>query len=252
MQQSENLNELAAALAAAQGKFEAIERNREVEVKKDGKSLYKFSYTTLDAIVDVVRGPLSENGLSYIQGVEGSQNGSVVETMLLHASGQWIRTITPVHVGGSSDRAQAFGSGVTYAKRYGLTAILGIVSDDDDDGNQADGNTIIKVEKPKSNRSVDDPNWTGPLGKSALKQKVSDIGSEIDNYQDADTLIGMLQDNAPIINQCARDLPEWWYHKKTGNPGGLKHVIHTAGRQLNVKVQPIIDAAETSAAPGKE
>ena len=141
MNRSEQINELAAALAKAQGAFPAIEKNREVTVRSE-KGSYKFWYATLDNIVDGIRKPLSENGLSYVQAIIQSDREMLCETMLMHASGQFITTQLPVKYADQKNNAQALGSAITYAKRYALTAMLGIVADEDDDGNAADGNQI--------------------------------------------------------------------------------------------------------------
>lgn len=138
MRMSDSINELATALAKAQGQFTNPERNREVEVRPRESAAYKFRYATFDAILDVVRKPLSENGLALVQGVATTDAGLVLTTKLLHATGQWIESDTPVFYTG--DKAQAFGSGVSYAKRYAVAALLGITADEDDDGNNASGN----------------------------------------------------------------------------------------------------------------
>lgn len=242
MQQSETLGELAAALAVAQGAFPSIERNREVEVKMKSGGKYSFCYATLDNIIGSVRKPLADNGLSYVQGINGSENGTVVETMLMHKSGQWIKTVIPVHANATQDnKSQALGSGITYAKRYALTALLGIVAEDDDDGNASDGNEAQtrKMDRP-SNRSADDPKWRGPLGKSKLKADLTSFCSDIQDVEDGAQLIGMLTSNSSILEQCAADLPSWWVHDN----GGVKVAITARAEQLKIKVVKYLDEFE--------
>ena len=190
-------------------------------------------------------------GIAWAQGVNGSENGTVVETLIMHKSGQWFKTVTPVRIGSGDNAAQALGSGISYAKRYGLTAALGVVTEDDDDGNGADGNevTVKDTGRPKSNRSADDPNWTGPLAKSALKEKVRALAADVDNCIDDSMLIALLDSSRAIVNQCARDMPDWWMHKNGGNVGGLKQAIHLAGQQLKVDVAKRLADAESSKAP---
>lgn len=150
MNRSDNINDLAAALAKAQGAFKNPSRNREVTVRmkaEKGGGSYKFSYATFDEIINCVRKPLADNGLSFSQGL----NGQAVVTMLMHASGQWLSTELPVKIGGGDNAAQAMGSGITYAKRYALTAMLGIASEEDDDGNAADGHVIDQSRDRYSN-----------------------------------------------------------------------------------------------------
>lgn len=242
MQTSPEVGDLAAALAVAQGAFPTIERNREVEVKMKSGGKYSFCYATLDNIICSVRKPLTDNGLSYVQGINGSENGSVVETLLMHKSGQWIKTVIPVHANSSQDnKSQALGSGITYAKRYALTAILGIVAEDDDDGNASDGNeaTTRKMDKP-SNRSADDPKWRGPLGKSKLKGDLTSFCSDIQDVEDGAQLVALIVSQGAILEQCAADLPDWWVHAN----GGVKVAISTRAEQLKIKVTKYLDEFE--------
>lgn len=147
---SESICDLAGALAKAQGQFSNPERNREVEVRTKTGGSYKFRYATLDNILAMARKPLSENGLCVVQTVTGHKGELYLETTLMHASGQWIRTMLPISVEGGGN--QALGGAITYAKRYAITAMLGIAADEDDDGNAADGNTIVahKERQPRN------------------------------------------------------------------------------------------------------
>lgn len=142
MRTSEAINEIAGALAKAQGAFENPAKDREVTVrpKDQSKQPYKFKYATFTAVVDAVRKPLSDNGLSFVQITSGDEHGHLITTRLMHSSGQWMEFDTPVFVDQSG--AQAFGSGVTYAKRYALSTMLGITADEDDDANTAEGNEV--------------------------------------------------------------------------------------------------------------
>lgn len=144
MQRSEQINELAAALAKAQGAFTNPSKNRTVRVNTKSGGSYDFAYATFDAIVEAARKPLSDNGLAFTQTVESGDGRAVLVTTLLHSSGQWLASSTPLMTEGSGN--QAFGSAMTYQKRYQLTAMLGISADEDDDGNAADGNTAVKKE----------------------------------------------------------------------------------------------------------
>lgn len=135
--QSEQINEIAAALAKAQSQIKPPPRNREVTVKtKDGRS-YSFAYTTLDELIEAVRAPLTAAGLWFVQTLANGDGKYKLRTMLVHSSGQWIASETPILAGSASN--QEFGSALTYMKRYALAAILGVASDEDDDGNAAEG-----------------------------------------------------------------------------------------------------------------
>ena len=128
---SSEIGELAKALATAQGEMTAA--------SKDATNPhFKSRYATLASVWDAIRGPLSRNGLSVSQVLETPETGPgvIVRTLLIHASGQWIgsRYVMPI-----ADKLtpQAMGSAITYARRYALSAIVGIAPDDDDDGNAA-------------------------------------------------------------------------------------------------------------------
>lgn len=136
-------DKIAAALAKAAAGIHNPTKNREVTVRSD-KGNYKFKYATFDAILDAIRAPLTENGLWFVQTLEDNR----MVTTLYHSSGQTIASRIPFVAGGNGP--QAMGSALTYAKRYGLCALLGIAADEDDDANAAEGNSIEKSEPRKA------------------------------------------------------------------------------------------------------
>jgi hypothetical protein len=123
MKTSEQISELAAALAAAQGMMENAVMNRV-------NPHFKSKYADLAAIFDAARKPLSANGLAIVQTI----GDGVLHTRLLHTSGQWIASEHPLPMSG---RPQEIGSALTYARRYSLSALIGIAADEDDDANVA-------------------------------------------------------------------------------------------------------------------
>lgn len=127
--QSEQINELAAALAKAQGEFTPA-------IKDSANPFYKSKYANLCSINKACQEPLSKNGLSITQStVKDASNQWVLITKLLHSSGQWLASTTPIIT--SKPDIQAFGSATSYARRYALSAIVGVVTDEDDDGEAA-------------------------------------------------------------------------------------------------------------------
>lgn len=129
MERSEQLNELAAALARAQSSIDDASKSREGQARGA-----RYRYATLGDVWDACRGPLSENGLAVVQYALPSDPGMVLlATMLLHSSGQFITGVESIPIMGEAN-PQTYGSAMTYARRYGLAAMVGIVSDDDDDG----------------------------------------------------------------------------------------------------------------------
>jgi hypothetical protein len=134
------------ALAKAQGTFPEIERNRTVKVvPRSGGAGYSFKYATFSAILAAVRKPLADNGLAFTQIIShDSVGGFYVLTTTLYHGNQFIASKVPLIAEGGSN--QQFGSALTYMKRYAFAAMLGISADEDDDANEADGNTIVAMQ----------------------------------------------------------------------------------------------------------
>lgn len=129
MTQSENINELAGALAKAQGEIRGA-------VKDSTNPHFKSKYADLASVWDACRLPLSKHGLAVIQTTEPTDNGRVrVITTLAHSSGQWVRGT--LDVAPTQNTPQGMGSALTYCRRYALAAMVGVAPDDDDDGNAA-------------------------------------------------------------------------------------------------------------------
>jgi len=128
MNKSEQINELATALAKAQGQIEGASKDKT-------NPHFRSKYADLSSVVEAIQKPLSAHGLSFIQVSHDSDDCAKVETLILHASGQWI-SAGAVSVPVSKRDAQGYGSALTYARRYSLSAAFG-VAPEDDDGNAA-------------------------------------------------------------------------------------------------------------------
>ncbi len=157
MEKSETIKELAAALSKFQASVPKIDLDREVEVQTKTGGKYKFRYATFANIIDKIKKPLSENGLSYSQLV--NENGSVT-TILMHESGEWISSTLLIT---GEKTPQGIGSTITYTKRYALSSMLGVCADDDDDANIGQGNSFNFKGKEKSST-----NTSGSKGKRAI------------------------------------------------------------------------------------
>ena len=172
MRSSEHINDLAAALAKAQAAIESPPRNRTVKVSMKTGGSYEFAYATLDAIIDAVRKPLTDNGLWFTQTLANGEGGKYrLVTTLLHSSGQYVQSETPLLQTEAGN--QAFGSALTYMRRYALTAMLGVAADEDDDGNAAEGNAAPHHERrgngkqslaQRREQRVQKPNGDGDVG----------------------------------------------------------------------------------------
>lgn len=128
MDKSESLNMLAGALAKAQGQIKGA-------LKDSANPFFKSKYADLSSVVEAIRLPLSTNGLSYVQIAHDAETAAKIETLILHSSGEWL-SCGAVSVPVSKADAQGFGSAMTYARRYSLSAAFG-VAPEDDDGNAA-------------------------------------------------------------------------------------------------------------------
>lgn len=123
MEKSESIKELATALCSFQSEVEKIK-------KTEMNPFFKSAYASLANILDVIREPLTSNGLSFVQFPKGRYG---LETMLMHTSGEWISESYEMEP--SKHDPQGAGSVITYQRRYALGAILGLNIDIDDDGN---------------------------------------------------------------------------------------------------------------------
>lgn len=138
MEKSETINELASALAKAQGEMKPALMNRI-------NPFFKNKYADLQSVWDAIRSCFSKNGLSITQTVHTDEKGSYLLTGLLHSSGQWI--LSSIKLNPVKQDPQGLGSAISYARRYALSAIAGVCSDEDDDANAASGKAKIPNEK---------------------------------------------------------------------------------------------------------
>jgi hypothetical protein len=149
---------IASALALAQGEFQAIPRSKTVTVTMKSGGKYTFAYAPLEVILRACAPALAKYGLALTQSVIED----CVETTLMHGSGQTLSN--RVKIINSDGGAQAYGSALTYARRYGITLLLCVCADDDDDANAAEGNTTEVKNGGLSPK--------GDLGKNVAPDKV--------------------------------------------------------------------------------
>ena len=142
MLKSEQINELAAALAKAQGQIEGAK-------KSSSNPFFKSKYADLAECWNTCREALTANGISVIQMPEEiNENGRLnITTMLAHSSGQYISSTLTMTV--TKLDPQAIGSAITYGRRYALAAMVGLAQEDDD-GEKA-------MARPKDKKSAESP-----------------------------------------------------------------------------------------------
>lgn len=144
---------LNAALAKAQAQFQAAEKSALNPAFKDATQPAKAKgtrYADLTAVVEATRPALTANGLAVSQEPMEAEEGWVkVRTCLLHESGE--ERIATLKLPCAQKTAQAYGSALTYARRYAYSAMVGVVADEDDDGNAASGKKTTEAKAAPSN-----------------------------------------------------------------------------------------------------
>lgn len=165
MNKSESIVELSKALAEFQ---------KEVKqpLKDADNPFFKSKYVPLENVVESITDIAPKHGLSFTQWALNDENGRVgVATLLLHTSGEYIE-YDPVFMQADKQTPQGYGALITYIKRYTLSAIFGITSDQDDDGNGA------------SQQSKNQPNHSKKDEKAALIAKFKAGGGTDEQFKD--------------------------------------------------------------------
>lgn len=140
---SESISKISSALIKAQQEIK-------VAIYDATNPHFRSKYASLGSVVEACKEALNKNKIVFIQGSHSDKELPkmiCVTTRLLHESGEYIEdTIAVPYV---QDTPQALGSSLTYARRYGLSALLGIVSDEDDDGNSGSVEAPKPLDPPK-------------------------------------------------------------------------------------------------------
>jgi len=110
-----------------------------IEKKRNG---YNFKYADLSDIWEAIRKPLRDNGFSLIQLVQSEEGKNYIITKLFHMSGEVIESKTLIEF--TAKKFQDVGTALTYYRRYALSAMLGIVSDEDVDDSKSKKDDIYK------------------------------------------------------------------------------------------------------------
>jgi ERF superfamily len=149
--------------------------------KKDAINPHlKNKYATLSAIIDAVRDILAKYDLAFSQNPKNSGNMDyiTIETIIMHSSGETIKSEFSLPV--LKKDAQGVGSAITYARRYALTSILGLGTEDDDAelATKAAPKIQQKIEKP-SDEQV----------KEAMESRKKWIVKKVENGADAQDIL---------------------------------------------------------------
>ena len=167
MNTSPTIKELALALHKAQ-------KNIKAALKDSTNPHFRSKYADLSSVIDAVKQPLLDQGIVFLQGVSGVENGVAVETVLLHVSGEWMSS--KLEIPASKHDAQGYGSAITYGRRYGLQAMCGVPTEDDD-GNAATASAPRPTTVPQDN-------WNSlqPSEQAELTGLAEQVIQEIENH----------------------------------------------------------------------
>lgn len=171
LQKSDSIKNLTKALITFHVKVDTI--------KKDAKNpFFKSSYASLSNILESIKDPLIESGLSITQFPSGDHS---LTTIIMHESGEWMLseyTMKPV-----KDDPQGRGSCLSYMRRYSLSAVLLLNIDDDDDGNLATHGTSkpyqdidrkwLNENTPEFDKAIDFVRKGGSIDSIKTKYKIS-------------------------------------------------------------------------------
>ena len=148
MRTSEAINEIAAALAAAQATYPAVGKDK---TAKAGS--YSYDYADLASVLEVIRPCLAKQGIAVVQSASADSAQVAVVTRLVHSSGQWFEASLIVEADGTAP--QKLGSAITYARRYGFLALAGVAPrEEDDDGAAADHTRTPPPSPPRQRAPV--------------------------------------------------------------------------------------------------
>jgi len=183
MNKSEQINELAGALARVQAQlgsapFDAV------------NPFYKSKYATLGSVIDVAKVMHSE-GLSYMQPPVSDGHYVGIDNILMHESGQWISDRIMVMLPDDSKNiVQEAGKIITYLRRYGLASMLGIYSDEDTDGNSPNQQGHISKPSqavktaPQPSKPVTKETGERPYKPETLKSRIAEIAEVMGEAND--------------------------------------------------------------------
>jgi hypothetical protein len=167
---SAEVGELAAALAKAQAEMKPATLDKV-------NPHFRSKYASLASCLEAAR-PLAKHGIAVAQIPEQEEAGLHLSTMLIHSSGQWMKGRMKVLA--AQQTAQGIGSGLSYARRYSLSAMAGIAADEDDDAEEA--TRPAREERPPvrmvQKKAVNAPPPDVPLGDviSENRQRERDDG----------------------------------------------------------------------------
>lgn len=192
---------LAEALCAAQKQMQNPKKDKTARVRTKSGGEYTYSYTTLDAVLDVVRPALNEQGVFLSQHSESADGGMLLHTRVMYGDAVQELDVTPYQY---DTDPQEFGKRETYARRYSLLKAFGLAGDDDTDGDTGAGGS----EPPARVRDAAAPEAGG--GEAAIASAKQALWAACKGYAERHGL-----DPRSVSDGCLKrpdfDSSEAWY-----------------------------------------
>ena len=187
MNKSDSIKELAVAMNKAQAEMTGA-------AKSKTNPFFKSKYADLKAVIEAIKEPFANNGLSYVQFPIEDSGRIGIETILMHSSGEWLSNSFTVQL--TKQDAQGAGSAITYCRRYGLQAVAGIPSEDDD------GNDASKDHSTQKKKADEPVKWYQEVQFKAEKESIT---TAIRNGMPPDDVIKELEGQGFTINKKIKE-----------------------------------------------
>jgi hypothetical protein len=191
--ESDEIIEIAIALGKAQMQMDGA-------ITDGVNPHFKSKYSTLKSVVNALKKPFGDNDLTYLQREVMCDGKPFFETMLIHKSGQWFKSMSPMCIQFKGNTMHQYGSALTYLRRFGLCIITGLapaddISTEDDDGNNSQG--AVKNSKIQF--------------KSLTKGQIEWIQKRLNGDPDIKTIFwSELYERTPPINNY-NEIPGIWF-----------------------------------------
>jgi len=211
MEKSEQINELAEALAKVQAKIKPAPFD-------SVNPYFKSRYASLGSVIEVAK-VIAEVGLSYSQLPVADGWYAGIENVLMHKSGQYISQRFMIPLDPDKNPVQEFGKAITYCRRYGLASMLGIYSDEDNDGNKPEQKEERKQEqKERKQEQKDDYKATRPYKPDELRDNIRSYAEKLNPATDKQrNLFAMIMSQAIDDKDIRHDVQEYLFGERSTN-----------------------------------
>lgn len=192
-----------------------IQAAPEIQSISKSKQAYGYKYATLDSLIDMLRGVLPKHGLWFMQMPTRIDGKSTLTTRIFHESGEWMEDcieMTDTELQGKANDTQKIGASITYFRRYALSAIFGVASDEDVDGNlnsrpnieqkQRQPSKPIQQAKPAESKTEPKPEQKEKL--DPLEYLTNDWKARVDSGESRESI---MKDYADLLKTDEQRIP---------------------------------------------